>query len=260
MTIDWQLRESGPPDADLTVLLLPGGLCSAGSFAEVMAEPALDQVRLVAATLPGQAGAPSPEDYSVNSYAESVAKLAADVGADALVGFSMGAAVAVEMITSRRFSGPTVLLGVSLSTKDEPAIFRAIVRLGAVLGTAPAAVLVRGAASMVKHVPASAERQAELRADFARNVPRDVRLSLREYVRWLNHGGDRAGRLCSAGVPTWVVHAEKGDGGLTAAERHTLESCAHARVVTMPGHVMLIPNEAPRQVAELIVDALAAVT
>ncbi len=259
MTIDWQLRESGPTDADRTVLLLPGGLCSAGSFAEVMAQPALARVRLVAATLPGQAGAPSPEDYSVSSYAESVAKLADDVGADVVVGFSMGAVVAVEMITSRKFSGPTVLLGVSLSTKDEPAFFRAIVRLGTVLGTLPAAVLVKGAASMVKRVPASADRQAELRADFARNVPRDVRLGLREYVRWLNRGGDRAERLCDASVPTWIVHAEKGDGGLTAAERHTLESCAHTRVVTMPGHVMFIPNEAPRQVAQHIVDALAVV-
>ena len=91
-------------------------------------------MRLVAATLPGHSGAPPLDDLSVETYAECTAELAAEVGADAVVGFSMGAAVAIEMLTSRRFAGPSVLLGVSLSTKDEPAIFRAIVRLEGVLG------------------------------------------------------------------------------------------------------------------------------
>ncbi len=61
----WELREAGPVDAEHTVLLFPGGLCGAGSFAEVMAEPALAGMRLVAATLPGHAGAPPPSDYTV---------------------------------------------------------------------------------------------------------------------------------------------------------------------------------------------------
>src|SRR4029450_7980463 len=55
MALDWELREQGPSDAVHSALLLPGGMCSAGSFAEVMAEPALGGMRLVAATLPGQA-------------------------------------------------------------------------------------------------------------------------------------------------------------------------------------------------------------
>src|SRR3954451_8717263 len=101
--VDWQLRESGPPAAARTVLLLPGGMCSSGSYAEVMAQPALAQTRLIAATLPGQAGAPSPDDYSVENYARQVTELATTVGADAVVGFSMGAVVAVEMITSGGF-------------------------------------------------------------------------------------------------------------------------------------------------------------
>ena len=61
MSVDWQLRESGPADAGHTVLLLPGGLCGAGSYAELMAQPALAQTRLIAATLPGHAGAPPPD-------------------------------------------------------------------------------------------------------------------------------------------------------------------------------------------------------
>ena len=54
--------ESGPADADRTVLLLPGGLNRARSFAEVMGEPALADVHLVAATLPGHGGTPAPDD------------------------------------------------------------------------------------------------------------------------------------------------------------------------------------------------------
>src|SRR5215218_3544874 len=115
VAVDWQLCGSGPTNAKGTALLLPGGMCSAGSYAEVMAQPALAQTRLVAATLPGQAGAPSPDDYSVENYARHVTELATRVRADAVVGFSMGAVVAVEMVTSGSYKGPVVLLGVSLS-------------------------------------------------------------------------------------------------------------------------------------------------
>lgn len=153
MGIDWELRQAGPADAAHTVLLLPGGMCSAGSFAELMAEPVLAGTRLVAATLPGHAGAAPPDDYSIENYARLVAELATEVGADGVVGFSMGASVACEMVVSGAFTGPAVLLGISLSAKDEPAFFRALVGLGSVTGGLPATVLAKGAASMVKRIP-----------------------------------------------------------------------------------------------------------
>jgi pimeloyl-ACP methyl ester carboxylesterase len=238
------------------VLLLPGGMCSAGSFAELMAEPALGGVGLVAATLPGHAGASPPDDYSIENYARLTSELATKVGADIVVGFSMGASVALEMVVSRAFAGPAVLLGISLSAKDEPAFFRALVRLGSVLGGLPAAALAKGAASMVKRVPVSTDRQAELREDFRKNVPRDIQRALREYVRWLGRHDRPAERLCQAGVPTWIVHAEKGDGGLTDDERRALEACPHAHLVTLPGAVFFMPNETPGPIAEVIVEAL----
>jgi pimeloyl-ACP methyl ester carboxylesterase len=255
MAVDWQLRESGPTDAERTALLLPGGMCSAASYAEVMAQSALAQTHLVAATLPGQAGAPAPDDYGVEEYARHVTELATRVGADAVVGFSMGAVVAVEMVTSGSYEGPVVLLGVSLSPKDEPAFFRAIIRSTSVLGNLPMKVLAAGAASMVKRIPASPERQTQLREDFRRNRPRDMRLGLRAYLHWLHRHEGRAERLCEAGVPMWIVHAEKGDGGLTDDERRTLEACPHAHVVTIPGAVFFLPNE----IAEIIGEALAVV-
>lgn len=257
MEIDWELREAGPPDGESTVLLLPGGMCSAGSYAEVMAEPALARTRLVAATLPGHAGTSPPDDYSIENYARLAVELTRKVGAGVVVGFSIGGSVALEMVTSGGFAGPVVLLGISLSAKDEPAFFRAIVRLGSVLGSLPVTVLSKGAASMVKRIPVSAERQSELRDDFSRNVPQHVRQALAEYVRWLHRYELRAQRLCQAGVPTWIVHAEKGDGGLTDHERRTLESCSKVQLVTIPGKVFFLPNEAPERIAGVVLEATA---
>lgn len=260
MAYDWQMVESGPSDAEHTVLLLPGGMCSAGSYAEVMAEPALAGTRLIAATMPGQAGAPPLDSYSPATYARQTAELVTKVGADVVVGFSMGACIAVEMLTSGLFTGPTVLLGMSLSPSDEPAFFRAIARSTAVLGDLPMKVLIAGTISMVKRIPVPAGRQAELRDDFRRNNPRDLRLSLRAYLDWLQEGDGRAGRLCKSGVPMWVVHAEKGDGDLTGDERRTLEACPNAHVVTIPGSVFFLPNEVPERIADVIGQALAAVS
>jgi pimeloyl-ACP methyl ester carboxylesterase len=257
MDTNWEIVESGPADAEQTVLLLPGGMCSARSYAEVMAESALAQTRLLAVTMPGHAGAPPPEDFSAESYARITAELAKSARVDVVVGFSMGAQVAYEMVVSGAFAGPVVLLGISLSAPDEPRFFRAIIRLGSVLGTLPAAVLKKGAASMVKHAAVPPERQAELAADFARNSTRDMRRGLQAYLRWLHRDDDRARRLCEAGVPTWVVHAEKGDGALTQHERATLEACPHVDVVTLPGAIFFLPNEAPERIADVIIQALA---
>jgi pimeloyl-ACP methyl ester carboxylesterase len=176
---------------------------------------------------------------------------------DVVVGFSMGATVAYEMVVSGAFVGPVVLLGVSFSAPDEPAFFRAIIRLGSILGTLPTAILKKGAASMVRRARVSPERRAELQVDFAGNKTRDMRRGLREYLRWLHRDDDPARRLCEAGVPTWVVHAEKGDGGLTQHERAVLEASQHVRVVTVPGQVFFLPNEVPERIADIIVQALA---
>src|SRR4051812_8849939 len=89
VSIEWERVESGPADAERTVLLLPGGMCSARSYAEVMAEPALAATRLVAVTMPGHAGAPAPEDFSTGAYARMTGELVRSIGADVVVGFSM---------------------------------------------------------------------------------------------------------------------------------------------------------------------------
>jgi hypothetical protein len=56
------------------------------------------------------------------------------------------------------------------------------------------------------------------------------------------------------------VHAEKGDGGLTDEERATLEACPNVRVMTIPGKVFFLPNEASAAMAKAIEEAAAAAT
>ena len=212
---------------------------------------------MLAVTMPGHAGAPPPKDFSTEGYARITAELAKSAGVNLVVGFSMGAMVAYEMVVSGAFAGPVVLLGVSLSTPDEPRFFRAMIRLGSFLGTLPAAVLKKGIGSMVKREAIAPERQAELQADFARNNTRDMRRGLQAYLAWLHRDDDPARRLCETDVPAWVMHAEKGDGALTQHERATLEACPNVRVVTIPGQVFFLPNEVPERIADVIVQALA---
>jgi pimeloyl-ACP methyl ester carboxylesterase len=255
--VDWELLEAGPVEARCTALLLPGALCSAASYEEVMAEPVLGGIRIVAVTLPGHAGAPPLDDCSIENNARVTAELARRIGADVVVGYSMGGSIAIEMVASGGFSGPLVLLGVSLSSQDEAATFRGLVHLGTVLGSLPSRVLAIGASSMIRRTALSVERKRELRDDFRKNVPKHTMPALREYVRWLHRQERPAERLCQAGVPTWVVHAaEKGDGGLTDDERTTLEACATTHVVTIPGTAFFLPNEASTRVAEVIVEAV----
>lgn len=97
----------------------------------------------------------------------------------------------------------------------------------------------------------------QLQADFEWNNTRDMRRGLQAYLRWLRRDDDPARRLCEAGMPAWVMHAEKCDGGLTKHERAVLEGCPRVRVVTVPGQVFFLPNEVPERIADVIVQALA---
>jgi pimeloyl-ACP methyl ester carboxylesterase len=221
-----------------------------------MAEPVLGSTRLVAATLPGNAGAPPLNDSRIENYARVTTELAKRVSADVVVGYSNGASVVFEMVVSGSFTGPVVLLGISLSSGDESAFFRGLIHSTRVLGSTPSRVLSRVGASMIKRTALSDERKRELQQDFRRNVPRDITSALREYVSWLHRQDRPADRLRQAGVPTWVLHAEKGDGGLTDDERRTLEACPHTHVVTIPGTAFFLPNEASARVADVIVEAL----
>lgn len=57
-------------------------------------------------------------------------------------------------------------------------------------------------------------------------------------------------------MPTWVVHAQKGDGGLTEDERRALEACPRTNLITIHGTCYFRPDEEPDRVAEIIADAI----
>jgi pimeloyl-ACP methyl ester carboxylesterase len=252
----WELVIAGPEDADRSVLLLPGGANAARSFNLVMAEPALSGVRLVATTMPGMAGAPLGEDVSIPALARRAGELAEEHGCDVVVGFSRGATLALEMLLSGHFQGPVVLLGISLTTADEAGFFRGAVRASQKMGTWPMALLLRLLPLMARFSKTPQPHKRELIEDLKQNRVGDSVRTSSEYLDYIAADVDYATRIAESGSPVWLVHAEKGDGGLTDAERATLDAAPNVTLVTIPGSVFLLPDEAPQQTAAVIASAL----
>jgi len=251
---EWDIRTSGPADAANTVLLLPGSLATAVFYEDLMAEPALAGVRLVAATLPGQGGTPVIGDLSVESYATLAGQLAASLGADAIVGHSTGANVAIEMAATGTFTGPLVLLAPSLSRRDESLVPRILDKLGLVLGPLPFALLraIMGPALASSFRPS---HRAALLAAFRRNSPSLMRTHLHAYLSHLDRHGSVAPRLCASGVPARIFYGAKDDVTITPDERRTLEACG-VTIQTLPDTHHFIANERPTEVATALLEAL----
>jgi len=254
----WEVLTAGPPDAERSVLLLPGGANAARSFDLVMADPALSGVRLVATTLPGMAGAPLSEDVSIGALARRAGRLAGEHNCDVVVGFSHGATVALDMALAGHFRGPLVLLGISLSAEDEARFFRALVRASQKVGSWPMAALVKLMPLMARSAKTPEPHKKELIEDLKQNRAGDWVRVTREYLDYIAADRDFAAELAASGSAVWVVHAEKGDGGLTAAERATLQAARDVTLVTIPGAVFLLPDEAPKETAAVIATALTA--
>jgi hypothetical protein len=97
----------------------------------------------------------------------------------------------------------------------------------------------------------------ELIEDFKMNSAHNAVRICSVYLDYIAADRDPAAELAASGRAAWVVHAEKGDGGLTDEERATLKSAPNITVVTIPGSVFLLPDEVPQQVAEVIATAVA---
>lgn len=252
----WELLTVGPQDADRSVLLLPGGANAARSFDLVMADPVLSGVRLVATTLPGMAGAPLTDDVSIPGLARAAAGLATAHRCDVVVGFSHGATVALEMVLSGSFRGPVVLLGISLTTEDEAGFFRRTVRLSQKVGRWPLGMLLTLLPLMARTAKIPQPHKRELIQDLKQNKAGDAVRVCAAYLDYIDADRDFAAQLAASGSPAWVVHAEKGDGGLTDSERSLLAAAGNVTLVTVPGSVFLLPDEVPDQMAAVIATAL----
>jgi pimeloyl-ACP methyl ester carboxylesterase len=252
---NWDLLHSGPTDAEHTVLLIPGSLCTAAFYADLMAEPSLHDIRLVAATLPGQGGTPPAGEPGIENYARLTGELAAEMGAQVLVGHSTGASVVLEAAATGAFAGPLVLMSPSLSRRDEPLVPRILDRLSTVLGHLPYAAMFKGIGSVLRGgVPA--DRFDALAAELRKNDPRVIRRHIRLYLKYLDHHGSTAWRLCESGARAWVVYGEHDEVGITDTERTILDDCPTTSVRTVAGTGHFIPNMRPDVVASLIIQAL----
>jgi len=254
---DPELLITGPADANQAVLCLAGALCTATFYEELLAEPALAQVRLISGTLPGHGGTPAPADLSVEGYAAWASTLARAHGCDVVVGHSLGANVALEMVASMQFTGPVVLLAPSLSRRDESMFPRILDRTGRILGTVPFSLALKIIGPAMKgNLPA--ERHDALVVELRKNEPSVMRQHLRAYLAYLDRHGSVAARLAESRAPAWVVYGEKYDVGITTDEASVLNAAETVTTITVPGVGHFIANQDPHRVAQLVQDALAA--
>ena len=253
----WDLRVGGSADGEHGVLFLAGAMVTGGVYEELLSEPILKEasVRLVTATLPGFGRTTSPPDPSVDVYARMATRLAADLGCDVVAGHSMGANVAIEMAAGSRFTGNLVLISPSFSAQDEPGILRFMNRLTPALGYLPWAGMLKIVGSAVKGTKVSPERRAALAAELTNNDARFCAASYPRYIQYLDRYGSVVGRLCESGARAWVVFGAHGDVGLTAQERRGLEACPRVTLDTIPEAGHMTPMEAPRRIAEIILEA-----
>jgi pimeloyl-ACP methyl ester carboxylesterase len=262
MDESWDVATAGPAGAEHRVMMIPGGMCTAEFYADVMAAPALARsgLGMVAVTQPGMGDTPAPEDVSMENYARLMAGFAHDNRCDVVVGHSLGANVALEMAASGLFGGPMVLLSPSFCRKDEASFLAGLDRVGRVPGLGALAWK-----AAMKMMPKAVKRMMPAnRADvlaplLGRTDPEGARRVVRGYYEYLDRYDGLAERLVDSDVPAWVVRGDHDEIGLQPAERETLEKGAHITMVTIPdaGHMVLV--EQPAAVANVIVKAAATV-
>ena len=160
----------------------------------------------------------------MDNYARLAGKLAADFRCDAVVGHSLGANVAIEMLAAGHFSGSLVLLAPSFSREDESKFPRALDRISRVLGHLPYAAMLKVIGPAMKgSLPP--DRSDALIAEMKRNDPRFLQRQTRRYLEYLDRHGSLVSRLCDTGARAWVVFGDHDDIGLADDERRALEEC-----------------------------------
>jgi hypothetical protein len=85
------------------------------------------------------------------------------------------------------------------------------------------AALFRLLAHVAKSKDIPDEHKQILLTDIKSNRARDAVRASAAYLDYIGADSEPAERLVASGMPEWVVHAEKGDGGLTESERATLD-------------------------------------
>ena len=256
----WELREAGPDAARRSALLLPGVLCTAAFYGDLLTDPRLVErgVGLVAATPPGFGGRPAPDDVSIEGFARLTGELAGNIGCDVVVGHSFFANVAIEMAAAGLFSGPIVLLSPCFSREDEEKDFRQIDRISRVPGLGRLAWLLLPRmlnSSLRGRLPA--DRHADLIAEMRATDMAVCRRMARLYFDYLDRHGSVVPRLRASGVDAWVVRGDRDEIGLSEEERRDLEASPNVTMVTVPDAAHFVMTDQPAPTAGLIIDVAA---
>ena len=175
------------------------------------------------------------------------AELAREVGADVVVGFSMGGSVALEMVASGEFQragGPARYQPVgqgraSVLPRDRRARQRA--------RRPPAAVLAGGSLDGQADPGVRGAPERVARRTSAGTCRRQVNQGLREYVRWLHRYERPAERLCGAASQRGSCTPRRATAGSPTRSAAPSRRAPHAHVVTVPGQVCFLPNEVPER-------------
>jgi pimeloyl-ACP methyl ester carboxylesterase len=256
----WERRTSGPDDAASTVLLIPGGMCTAAFYDDVVAQPALTGagIRLVATTVPGFGPGRPAGEPAFDSVVRGAAALAAEVGADAVVGHSIGANIALEMAAGGHFGGPVALLEPAFSREDEYAVLGTMDRIGRVPGIGAlawwAAIRTIGIASRGELPPG---RRQALGRDMARSDPSFCRAMVHSYLAHLDEHGSLVPRLCRSGATAVAVFCDRSDVGLTDEERAGLQACPTVTLIDVADSGHMVMTDQPARTAQIIVELAA---
>jgi pimeloyl-ACP methyl ester carboxylesterase len=257
----WTFRERGAADAGQTVLLLPGAICTAAFYDDVLAEPGFEEagVRLVAATPPGFGGNPVEQGFGmrVEEYAGIVEDRAGELGCDAIAGHSYFANVLISVAERGRFRGPLILLSPCFSREDEEKDVRQVASLARVPGLGALVFRLAGrtfSSSMKGRFPEA--RHDELVREMRKTDPRAMRRLIIRYFEHLDEPGSLAERLAASGAPAWVVRGEEDEIGLTVEEAATLDAAPNVRVVAIEGARHFSMTDRPAAVSRTILDAV----
>ena len=251
------LHRSGPDSADHTVLLIPGGLCTAAFFDALVKEQELTKasIRFVAVTLPGFGPTRPIVEPTMEAAVRFFSEVASEYGCDAVVGHSVGANIALEMVATGQFSGPVALLEPAFSRDDEYKELRMLDRIGRVPGLGQvvwvAAVKTIGRA-MKGELPL--ERHEALAGEMSKSDPGFCRRLVRSYFEYLDRHGSVVERLCASGAKAFVVFCDRSEVGLKDEERRDLEACPTVKLIDVPDSGHMVMMDQPARTGEVILE------
>ncbi|MBJ7331792.1 MAG: alpha/beta hydrolase [Solirubrobacteraceae bacterium] len=243
------------------VLLLPGGFCTALSFIDLVAEPALADagITTLAANPPGFRTNTPPDGFtcSTTEYAELVEALADAENLDLLVGHSLGANILIEVAARGNYVGPVVLLGPCLRVKNEYRGVRVLRRLEFAPPLARRAYrsmsadLHRSMAGLIRP-----DRLDVIVEDMQLTPPEQNRAVINGYFDHLEKYGTLAARLADA---SGAIHYVRGDAESVGFDRDDIRRIVaqeniETHTITNSDHFTMLDN--PPEVAAVIVGAL----